>query len=81
MNSTTFKRPAFVDLPAGNHDLTFRVIRARQSRETSFKKEVSLQQGDIFMALCEPVQPNVFYRKSPEEDTWRIGLAEPVSQR
>lgn len=76
MSGTTFKRPMFVGLPPGEYELTFRVIRARRNRGTVFREKVLLREGDVFLALCEPIQPNVFYRKSPTEDTWRIGLVE-----
>ncbi|MFF3391190.1 hypothetical protein ACFYW1_09720 [Streptomyces sp. NPDC002669] len=71
-DGTTLRRPKFVDLSPGVHTLSFRVIRARRSRETFFEKEIHLRNGDVFVALCEPIQPNVFYRRSPEEDTWRL---------
>lgn len=76
MGNTSLKRPVFVDLPPGRHELTFRVIRARRSRYTVFQEEIFLRNGDVFLALCEPIQPDVFYRKSPAEDVWRIGLAD-----
>ncbi|MFJ6437274.1 hypothetical protein [Streptomyces sp. NPDC091416] len=76
MSGTTFKRPMFVDLPPGEYELAFRVIRARRNRGTVFREKVLLREGDILLALCEPIQPNVFYRKSPTEDTWRIRLVE-----
>ncbi|MFF9566250.1 hypothetical protein [Streptomyces sp. NPDC014685] len=71
-DGTTLKRPKFVGLSPGVHTLSFRVIRARRSRETFFEKEISLREGDVLVALCEPIQPNVFYRRSPEEDIWRL---------
>ncbi|MER5499767.1 MULTISPECIES: hypothetical protein [unclassified Streptomyces] len=71
-DGTTLRGPKFVDLSPGAHTLTFRVVRARRSRGTLFEKEIFLRKGDVFMALCEPIQPNVFYRKSPEEDIWRL---------
>lgn len=80
MSNTTFKRPVFVDLPPGRHGLTFRVIRSSRSRSTLFHEEVSLGQGDIFLAMCEPIQPNVFYRKSPKVDTWKIGRVSPAAR-
>ncbi|MFH9266032.1 hypothetical protein ACH4KN_17500 [Streptomyces sp. NPDC017546] len=79
MNNTSVKRPVFVDLPPGRHELTFRVIRAKRSRHTVFHEEIHLREGDVFLALCEPIQPDVFYRKSPTEDTWRIGVVDSVS--
>lgn len=76
MNNTTLKRPVFIDLPPGRRELTFRVIRARKARGTLFKEEVTLREGSVFVALCEPIQPDVFYRKSPTKDTWKIGQLE-----
>ncbi len=33
-----------------------------------------LGQGDILLATCDPVQANVFYRRSPEADTWSLQI-------
>ncbi|MDX3682600.1 MULTISPECIES: hypothetical protein [unclassified Streptomyces] len=78
MSNTTFKRPVFIDMPPGRRELTFRVMRAQKKRGTLFRQEATLVEGSIFVALCEPIQPNVFYRKSPVKDTWKIGQVEPA---
>ncbi|WP_406412287.1 hypothetical protein OG923_25145 [Streptomyces halstedii] len=72
MTGTTIKRPMFVKLPPGPHELTFRVIRASRRKGTLFTKKIILRKGDVFLAMCEPIQPNVFYRKSPQKDTWKM---------
>ncbi|WP_329422729.1 hypothetical protein OG810_35745 [Streptomyces sp. NBC_01693] len=80
MTNTTIKRPMFIDLPPGRRELAFRVIRARKKMGTLFKEEVNLREGEIFIALCEPIQPNVFYRKSPAKDTWKVGQVGTVTR-
>ncbi|MER5633222.1 hypothetical protein [Streptomyces nitrosporeus] len=81
MNNTTLKRPMFIELPPGRRELTFRVARAQKSMSTLFTEEIALREGGIFIALCEPIQPNSFYRKSPTEDAWRIGQMNPTSRK
>ncbi|MBQ0987687.1 hypothetical protein KBZ10_24845 [Streptomyces sp. F63] len=66
----TSKRPTFAQLPPGHYALRFRVVRARLS--TVFEKTFRLERGDVLLASCEPVQPNVFYRRSPRCDTWTM---------
>ncbi|MFJ3277595.1 hypothetical protein [Streptomyces halstedii] len=74
LGSPQFCDSRFIGLPPGSHDLGLRVIRGRRSRGTYCEQTVDLAPGDIFLALCEPVQPDVFYRKSPVEDTWQLRL-------
>lgn len=65
--------PKFTELKPGIHKIKFIVTR-RGKDDTSFAREINLGKGDIFVALCDPVQPNVFYRKSKEVDHWRLGI-------
>jgi hypothetical protein len=46
----------------------------KASRSTSFLQVVDLEEGEILVALCDPVQSNVFYRRSPDVDSWVIGV-------
>jgi hypothetical protein len=68
------KSPKFVALAPGLHEMEFMVTRLRVSGSSSFKRLVDLQKGEILVALCDPVQPNTFYRKSPTVDSWFIGV-------
>ncbi|MFK4103919.1 hypothetical protein ACI2L1_28330 [Streptomyces sp. NPDC019531] len=68
------KTPRFIELPPGPHRLDFRVTRMKASRSTSFLQMVDLKEGEILVALCDPVQSNVFYRRSPDVDSWVIGV-------
>lgn len=68
------KTPKFVELAPGPHHIEFKVIRLRSSNSTSFQQVVDLQEGDVLVALCDPVQAHVFYRRSPEVDSWVIGV-------
>ncbi|WP_028809982.1 hypothetical protein [Streptomyces sp. 351MFTsu5.1] len=72
--SRAAKTPRFVELHPGSHRLKFKVIRLKARRSTSFTQVVDLQEGQILVALCDPVQPDVFYRRSPDADSWVIGL-------
>ncbi|WP_328675012.1 hypothetical protein [Streptomyces sp. NBC_00343] len=71
------KAPKFVELTPGFHDLEFMVIRFKESKTSSFRKTVKLREGDVLIALCDPVQPNTFYRKSRPVDSWFIGVHSP----
>lgn len=71
------KRPKFLELPSGPHRLEFKVIRARAGKSTSFQKVVDLKEGEILVVLCDPVQSNVFYRRTPDVDTWVLGVISP----
>ncbi|UXX96764.1 hypothetical protein N7U49_42545 [Streptomyces sp. AD2-2] len=68
------KAPKFVELAPGFHDMEFVVIRFRASRTSSFRRAVELPEGAVLVALCDPVQPNTFYRKSRAVDSWFIGI-------
>ncbi|MGW3100372.1 hypothetical protein [Streptomyces sp. NPDC001100] len=72
------KAPKFVELAPGLHDMEFMVIRLRASRTSSFRRAVELRAGDVLVALCDPVQPNTFYRKSRPADSWFVGILSPV---
>ncbi|MFJ4013851.1 hypothetical protein [Streptomyces sp. NPDC090026] len=70
--ASTSKIPRFVALSPGVHRLRFRVIRSARKNFTEFEREFTFEEGDILLVVCDPVQPNVFYRRSPKEDTWCI---------
>ncbi|WP_174479420.1 hypothetical protein [Streptomyces hokutonensis] len=71
------KAPKFAELAPGLHDLEFRVSRPRASGTSSFRRAVALREGDVLVALCDPVQPNTFYRKSRTADSWFVGILSP----
>ncbi|WP_258572730.1 hypothetical protein [Streptomyces sp. KM273126] len=71
------KMPKFVELPPGAHTFEFKVIRVRAGKSSSFQKVVDLDEGEILVAVCDPVQSNVFYRRSPDADTWVVGVLTP----
>ncbi|MEU6355918.1 hypothetical protein ABZ896_42515 [Streptomyces sp. NPDC047072] len=68
------KTPRFIELPPGPHRLEFGVTRMKASGSTSFLQVVDLKEGETLVALCDPVQSNVFYRRSPDVDSWVIGV-------
>ncbi|MDV9173698.1 hypothetical protein R6V09_26800 [Streptomyces sp. W16] len=72
------KAPEFVELAPGLHDLEFMVSRPWANRISWFRRAVELRAGDVLVALCDPVQPHTFYRKSPSADSWFVGILSPV---
>ncbi|WP_329264992.1 hypothetical protein OG223_52460 [Streptomyces sp. NBC_01478] len=71
------KAPKFVELAPGLHEMEFMVIRIKVSKTSSFRRAVELREGDVLVALCDPVQPNTFYRKSSTVDSWFVGILSP----
>ncbi len=74
-SSSRYNRsPKFIDLTPGRHEVDFMVIRNRAKSGTSIRQAVHLREGDVLVALCDPVQSHTLYRKSPQVDSWRIGV-------
>lgn len=67
------KGPKWVPLEPGVHDLRLSAVRPDGSG-TSFRRCVNLAPGEVLVAVCEPVQPPVFYAKSPTADRWHLGV-------
>jgi hypothetical protein len=66
------RRPKWVPLAPGQHELRFHA--GNTLRFSVFDERVSLDEGDVLVAVCEPVQPRTFYAKSPEADRWSLGI-------
>lgn len=81
VDRTSIRRVRFIPLPPGPHPLRLEVMRYRKCRCTQAQQNIVLGQGDILLVTCDPVQPNVFYRRSPVLDTWsaQILQADPNS--
>ena len=67
------KSPKWVPLEPGVHELRFSATRGSGSG-TYFRLSVNLAPGEVLVAVCEPVQPSVFYAKSPSDDLWFLGI-------
>ncbi|MER7179131.1 hypothetical protein ABT404_06570 [Streptomyces hyaluromycini] len=74
VDRSTITTVRFVPLLPGPHSLRLEVLRPRRRRSTRAERTVVLGQGDILLATCDPVQANVFYRRSPEADTWSLQI-------
>lgn len=74
VDRSTIRTVRFVPLLPGPHSLQLEVLRTRKRRSTRVERTVVLGQGDILLATCDPVQPNAFYRCSPEADTWSLQI-------
>ncbi|MFD5309972.1 hypothetical protein [Streptomyces ardesiacus] len=70
VDRTSIRKVRFIPLPPGPHPLHLEVKRHRKRRCTQTQQNVVLGQGDVLLVTCDPVQPNVFYRRSPVVDTW-----------
>ncbi|WLQ62095.1 MULTISPECIES: hypothetical protein [Streptomyces] len=70
VDRTSIRKVRFITLPPGPHPLHFEVTRHRKRRSTQVQQNVVLGKGDVLLVTCDPVQPNVFYRRSPAVDSW-----------
>ncbi|MER5503480.1 MULTISPECIES: hypothetical protein [unclassified Streptomyces] len=70
IDRTSIRKVRFIPLSPGSHPLHLEITRYRNRCSTQVQQDVVLGQGDILLVTCDPVQPNVFYRRSPEVDTW-----------
>ena len=67
-----FQIPKWVPLAPGVHSLTFHAVRARSG--SSFTSQLVLADGDVLVAVCEPIQPWSIFGKSPSVDHWYMGV-------
>jgi hypothetical protein len=74
VDRSTIRTVRFVPLLPGRRSLRLEVLRTCRRGSTRVERTVVLRQGDIVLATCEPVQPNVFYRRSPEADRWSLQI-------
>lgn len=74
LDRTSFNKVRFIPLPPGPHTLRLEVMRYSRRRSTRVQQEVVLGEGDVLLVTCEPVQPHVFYRRSPSADAWSTQL-------
>jgi len=60
------------------HDLFF--LASRSASSSAFRKRVMLSGEDVLVVICEPVQPWTIYGKSPEVDTWYLGIIDSAGE-
>jgi len=74
VDRSTIRTVRFVPLLPGPRSLRLEVLRSRRRHSTHVERTVVLGQRDILLVTCDPVQPNVFYRRSPDADTWSLQI-------
>ncbi|GAA2458779.1 hypothetical protein GCM10010433_71160 [Streptomyces pulveraceus] len=74
VDRTSIRKVHFVPMSPGSHLLQLDVQRAREQRSTRVERKVVLGQEGLLLVTCDPVQPNVFYRRSPAVDTWNLQI-------
>jgi hypothetical protein len=67
------KSPKFVRLEPGEHDLLFIASRTAKSG-SGFQRRINLNKGDVFVAVCWPIQPWTIFDASPSVDHWYMGV-------
>lgn len=75
---SAFQIPKWVPLPPGEHILTFAAVRS--GGRSRFTKKLTLAEGDVLIAVCEPIQPWTIFGKSPLLDHWYLGVI-PAKQQ
>lgn len=73
---SSFQIPKWVPLAPGEHELIFHAVRVRSY--SSFTREFVLAEGDVLVAVCEPIQPWTVFGKSPSVDHWYVGVLQPA---
>jgi hypothetical protein len=76
--SPTRRLPKWASLAPGERKLLF--LAGRPVSFSAFEERVALSDGDVLVAICEPVQPSTFYAKSPEADTWYLGIIDSAGR-
>jgi hypothetical protein len=69
---TRSRRPKFIRLDPGEHNLLF--IAARPRSGSSFDRRFLFEEGDILVVICHPIQPWTIFGRSPEADTWYMDV-------
>jgi hypothetical protein len=72
MMTLSLQIPKWVLLASGEHQLTFAAIRPASS--SSFTRTFDLGDGDVLVAVCEPIQPWTIFGKSPSVDHWYLDV-------
>jgi hypothetical protein len=74
VSRANLKTVRFIPLHPGTHVLNLEVLRFRRRQSTRVERTVVLAQAEVLLLTCDPVQPNVFYRRSPKADTWSLQI-------
>jgi len=72
LSSVYVRRSDEVRCAAGSYQLTLRVARSRL--RSSFDYGIELADGDVFVAVCRPIQPWTLFGSNPESDEWYLGV-------
>jgi hypothetical protein len=72
MVTLSLQIPKWVPLAPGEHKLTFDAFRPTSS--SSFTRTIDLADGDVLVAVCEPIQPWTIFGKSPSVDHWYLDV-------
>jgi hypothetical protein len=78
-SATLTRLPQWAPLASGEHHLTFRAFRVRSG--SSFDRRFVLAEGDVLVAICEPIQPWTIFGKSPSADHWYMDVITQAAQR
>ncbi|MFI9381135.1 hypothetical protein [Kutzneria sp. NPDC052558] len=60
-------------LPAGPYRLAMEAARSPSS--SLFEYGIELADGDVFVAVCRPIQRRTLFGANPESNDWHLGFA------
>jgi hypothetical protein len=70
------KFPKWASLEPGSHDLDF--LAARRETASSFDKSFVLDDGDVLVALCAPIETKLMLTHRRQADWWYLGILSPA---
>ena len=72
LSSLYNRRTVAARLVAGGYQLTLRAARSRLS--SVFEYGIELADGDVFVAVCRPIQRRTLWGANPDSNEWYLGL-------
>jgi hypothetical protein len=72
MCSHISKFPKWAPLEPGAHDLHF--VAARRETASSFDKSFVLEDGDVLVAMCAPIETKLILTRRRQADWWYLGI-------
>jgi len=69
--SPAYRLPKWEPLQAGTRELTFQA--ARRKTRSSFTRSISLQEGEVLVAICKPIETHLPSMNRQLADQWYLG--------
>jgi hypothetical protein len=76
--SKTSKFPKWAPLAHGAHDLTF--LAATLRTRSTFERTFVLDDGDVLVVICDPIETKWFWQVRQPANLWYIGILSPAQR-